>query len=50
MGPEGGFEADEVELATDKGVVPVSLGPHILRAETASMAACAIVIEYLSRA
>jgi len=49
IGPEGGFEAHEVEQAIDKGFRPVTLGPHILRAETASLAACAIIVEYLSR-
>lgn len=49
IGPEGGFEADEVGQALEKGFSPVTLGPYILRAETASMAACAIIVEYLSR-
>lgn len=49
IGPEGGFEADEVGQALEKGFSPATLGPYILRAETASMAACAIIVEYLSR-
>ncbi len=49
IGPEGGFEADEVKQALEHGFSPVTLGPYILRAETASMAACAIIVEYLSR-
>lgn len=36
VGPEGGFEPDEIELARAAGVHPVSLGPRILRTETAS--------------
>jgi 16S rRNA (uracil1498-N3)-methyltransferase len=42
-GPEGGFEASErVVLRTQPFVLPVSLGPRILRAETAALAALAI--------
>jgi len=49
IGPEGGFEAQEVELALSKGFSPVSLGPYVLRAETASLAACAILMELMSK-
>lgn len=37
-GPEGGFEAAEVEAASAAGFAPVSLGPRILRAETTAAA------------
>ena len=37
-GPEGGFEAAEVEAALAAGFAPVSLGPRILRAETTAAA------------
>ena len=37
IGPEGGFEASEVALAQDFGFLPVTLGPRILRTETAGM-------------
>jgi len=43
FGPEGGFSTKEVELAIANGFVAGSLGPRILRAETASIAACALV-------
>lgn len=47
IGPEGGFTADEIEFAEQHGVVPVTLGPRILRAETAGLvAASAILYEY----
>ncbi len=47
VGAEGGFSTREVELAKDKGLVPVTLGKRILRAETAGMAAiAAILYEY----
>lgn len=37
IGPEGGFSLKEVEEARDKGAVPVTLGPRILRTETAGL-------------
>jgi len=37
IGPEGGFEEDEVKAAMEEGFVPVSLGKRILRTETASL-------------
>jgi 16S rRNA (uracil1498-N3)-methyltransferase len=43
-GPEGGWTEHERELAVTAGWQPVSLGPQILRAETAALAAVAIVI------
>lgn len=39
VGPEGGLEQDEVELARSRGFVDVSLGPFVLRTETATTAA-----------
>jgi 16S rRNA (uracil1498-N3)-methyltransferase len=42
-GPEGGFEKEEIEYAMSFGFVPVRLGPRILKAETAAIAACAIL-------
>ncbi|MCM2283467.1 MAG: 16S rRNA (uracil(1498)-N(3))-methyltransferase [Desulfobacula sp.] len=43
IGPEGGFSDHEVGLAQQKGFVSCSLGPRILRAETASIASCTLV-------
>ena len=43
IGPEGGFTKDERELLRSKSyVVPISLGPRILRADTAVLAALAV--------
>lgn len=44
VGPEGGFSAEEIELAECEGAKLFSLGPAILRAETAAVAASAIVM------
>ncbi|HEY2156283.1 MAG TPA: RsmE family RNA methyltransferase [Isosphaeraceae bacterium] len=44
IGPEGGFTDQEVEAAVRAGYRPVSLGPTILRVETAAMASCAAVV------
>jgi 16S rRNA (uracil1498-N3)-methyltransferase len=42
VGPEGGFTQEERELVrAASGAVPISLGPRILRAETAALAALA---------
>jgi 16S rRNA (uracil1498-N3)-methyltransferase len=44
IGPEGGFSEREVELAKEKGVTPITLGPRILRTETAAIVASALVL------
>ncbi len=43
LGPEGGFSESEVACAKQEGFAPISLGPRILRAETATLAATAIL-------
>ena len=43
MGPEGGLSENEVARAREAGFAIVSLGPRILRAETAAISACALV-------
>ena len=43
IGPEGGFSKKEVTAAVDNGFVEVSLGPRILRTETAPLAALSII-------
>lgn len=40
-GPEGGLSQREEDLAREAGFLPVSLGPRVLRAETAPLAALA---------
>ena len=42
-GPEGGFSDGEIEIAQQKGILSVGLGPRVLRTETAPLAALSIV-------
>jgi 16S rRNA (uracil1498-N3)-methyltransferase len=42
-GPEGGFSPAEEALAMEAGFTPQSLGARILRAETAALAALALL-------
>ena len=44
VGPEGGFEEDEIDKACQKGVIPVTLGPRILRTETAAVTVLTILM------
>ena len=46
IGPEGGFTSDEAEAARQAGFALCALGPRILRAETAALAAVTLV-QYL---
>lgn len=43
LGPEGGFDDEEVELLRDSGIELVSMGPRILRSETAGISAMVMV-------
>ncbi len=42
VGPEGGFSSEEAADLCAQGAIPASLGPFILRAETAAIAAVAV--------
>ena len=46
IGPEGGFETGEIAIARANDWQIVSLGPRILRAETAAIAATALITLY----
>lgn len=50
IGPEGGFEKEEIELAFSMGVLPVSLGKRILRTETAGPAVLSLLMMKLEGA
>jgi 16S rRNA (uracil1498-N3)-methyltransferase len=45
IGPEGGFSKDEMDELAAKGFEPVTLGPRILRAETAALYALSVIGE-----
>lgn len=47
VGPEGGWTDDETRQAIDAGCLPWSLGPSVMRIETAAVAA-AVIAMYLS--
>ena len=44
IGPEGGIAPEEAEAAGEAGAAAVTLGPRILRAETAAVAAMAVAM------
>ena len=50
IGPEGGFDEEEIQLALKMGVKPVSLGKRILRTETAGPAILALLMMKLEGA
>ena len=47
IGPEGGFEEEEIKRAKESGAHPVTLGKRILRTETAGLAVLSILMYYL---
>ncbi|HUT30262.1 MAG TPA: RsmE family RNA methyltransferase [Sedimentisphaerales bacterium] len=44
VGPEGGFTEDEVERGRAGGAIPFTLGPRILRTETAAVVAASVIL------
>ncbi len=49
IGPEGGWNKEEMLSAEQVGTLPITLGQHILRAETAAIAAISILQSRLGR-
>ncbi len=49
IGPEGGFDEDEIELAIKAGIIPITLGRRILRTETAGFTVLAWLVYQLER-
>lgn len=47
IGPEGGFTNTEISLAQEKGFKAYTLGPRILRAETAAICATTLIQHHL---
>ena len=47
IGPKGGFTGDEVDTAGANGLIPVTLGKRILRAETAGLVAASAILYQL---
>lgn len=49
IGPEGGFEREEIEGAMEAGVTPITLGKRILRTETAGLTTLSILMYQLEQ-
>jgi 16S rRNA (uracil1498-N3)-methyltransferase len=49
IGPEGGWSKEEMRMADQAGIEQVTLGPHILRAETAAIATISILQSRLGK-
>lgn len=49
IGPEGGFEEEEIREAANAGIVPITLGKRILRTETAGMTVLSILMYHLEQ-
>lgn len=47
IGPEGGFEPSEIQMALAAGVEPITLGKRILRTETAGLAVLSWIMYFL---
>ena len=47
IGPEGGFEQEEIGLAMESGATPVTLGKRILRTETAGLTMLSVLMYHL---
>ncbi len=47
IGPEGGFEKEEIEMAIESGTKPITLGKRILRTETAGLTTLSILMFHL---
>ena len=43
IGPEGGWSDDELEALKDRGCLAVTLGPRVLRTETAALVALTLI-------
>lgn len=48
VGPEGGFTEEEEALMTERGALPLNLGPWVLRLETAACAGIAVLRQIMA--
>lgn len=48
IGPEGGFENEEVDFARSLNISTLILGENILRTETAAIAASILTIQFIN--
>lgn len=44
IGPEGGFDEEEIRLASENNIKPITLGKRILRTETAGLASLSMMV------
>ncbi len=44
IGPEGGFDRQEIDAAVSREIIPITLGPRILRTETAGIVVASIFL------
>ncbi len=49
IGPEGGFEKEEIDMALELGITPITLGKRILRTETAGLTTLSILMYHLEQ-
>jgi len=49
VGPEGGWSTSEVDHASRHGIEQISLGPHVLRTETAALVAISQLLYHFTR-
>ncbi len=47
IGPEGGWETKEIEIARENQIIPVDFGPRVMRAETAAIVSVFIASELM---
>jgi len=48
IGPEGGFSSNEIKIANQNGIIPITLGKRIFRTETAGLVTIVLLIYELS--
>ena len=49
IGPEGGFSESEIDIFKDKNILPFNFNSNVLRAETAAIVGCGIILNMLNK-